>query len=432
MEAELARAEQQRVRALLLRHQLVELHAAAEERVAVVGVAREAGRKEIRGGERVGEHLHVDAALGDPGESLGAGHAGHEVGRDDFERVLGGVHHAAERLDQPVVAVFAEGFLRRVRVDGHVLAPAERLGVGEAGHERCALPDPVEIGLRCGADRGGCDLRAEFGQVGLAVAGERLDRQHNSAVPESVEDRLRLGGGRTDRHHVEVAEVVVVGGVEVVVADVAAADDRHPRVRDPRLVVHAARGAEETQQHFQSAPERVLPRPRRVEHPYFDVLVAVEREVGGDAAVRGEVVEEESHAHAAVGCLQHLVGEEMPGQVALPDVVHEIEAAAGGARHQDSRGEGVVAVRQHEKATLVGAPGKQRGRGAIERSVGGGNGQRGRGRAQRALRELAVGIDGGHRERGDNARDRQDDEQYAQGNPEPRRGCRQDRRPARH
>ena len=60
------------------------------------------------------------------------------------------------------------------------------------------------------------------------------------AVPVGVELAADLLDDGARQRDVEIGEVRLVGGTEILVADVAAADDRDAVVRDPRLVVHAA------------------------------------------------------------------------------------------------------------------------------------------------------------------------------------------------
>src|SRR3546814_15321693 len=61
------------------------------------------------------------------------------------------------------------------------------------------------------------------------------DRQRRIAVPERVEDRAGLHDLRPEQHHVQVAEVGVGGGVEVLLPDVAPAQHGDPAVGDPGL-----------------------------------------------------------------------------------------------------------------------------------------------------------------------------------------------------
>ena len=85
--------------------------------------------------------------------------------------------------------------------------------------------------------------------------------------------------------------------------------------------------------------------------------------------MRIDVVEENAHAHAAVGSLNDFIRQQPAGQIAVPDVVHQIEAASRAARRKPARGEGVEIRRKHGKAAFSRrARGKFR-RAAVERGL---------------------------------------------------------------
>ncbi len=90
------------------------------------------------------------------------------------------------------------------------------------------------------------DVGGEFGaQRGQAFAArasleQRCDRVGRRGIPELVEGTGNLADDRADRQDVQVAEGHLAGCLEVLVADVASAQDRHLIVGDECLVVHAA------------------------------------------------------------------------------------------------------------------------------------------------------------------------------------------------
>src|SRR3546814_3292265 len=87
------------------------------------------------------------------------------------------------------------------------------------------------VALRRIALRLGRHPRDRIGQLLRRSLAERGDRQCRLAVPERVEDRAGLHDLRPEQHHVQVAEVGVGGGVEVLLPDVAPAQHGDPAVR---------------------------------------------------------------------------------------------------------------------------------------------------------------------------------------------------------
>ncbi|MNP62250.1 hypothetical protein D3C76_1575100 [compost metagenome] len=95
--------------------------------------------------------------------------------------------------------------------------------------------------LLLGLLQGLLQAQAAVGQVlGRGAMGQELfDGFAQGAVPVLVEAVPQLFGDRADTEQVDVGEVQVGFGVEILVAQVAAADDGHAVVRQPQLVVHA-------------------------------------------------------------------------------------------------------------------------------------------------------------------------------------------------
>jgi len=138
--------------------------------------------------------------------------------------------------------------------------------------------------------------------------------------------------------------------MEVLVADVAAPHDRELRVRGEGLVVHAAVQALEVGDVAEGleAAVRVW-----VVETNLDVGMRVEH---GDDRVQpldAVVVDQQPHAHAALGGVPELLEQQEPGDVGVPDVVLHVEGALRRARERDPGGEGVPSLRERVDAALA-------------------------------------------------------------------------------
>ena len=93
---------------------------------------------------------------------------------------------------------------------------------------------------------GGGDLLAQAGQDGIEIGGaigaldDGCDRHGRGAVPVSVEYPRQIADNRPDRQHIQIAKIGDGVHAIVVVADIAAANDRRRIVGHHQLVVHAA------------------------------------------------------------------------------------------------------------------------------------------------------------------------------------------------
>src|SRR3546814_11734010 len=67
-----------------------------------------------------------------------------------------------------------------------------------------------------------------------------------------------------------------------------------------------------------------------------------------------QVVEQDAHAHPALGGLPCLVCQQAAGGIVVPDVVLQVEAAPGLARRQRARGERVEPVGDEEDPGPIG------------------------------------------------------------------------------
>ena len=187
-----------------------------------------------------------------------------------------------------------------------------------------------------------------------------------------------------------VMEVHRLGGVEISVADVPAADDGDPPIGDPRLVVHAARRPEGAKRELEPPAQAVRAVATRVEEPDLDVGMIVQGEIGGIVAARVDVVDEQAHADTAIGGGNDLFRQQFPGQVVEPIVVLQVEAAAGIAGGKRAHLEGLEIIGEKGEAALPGAICQKRRDRPVEcrRIVGDGQGM---GRlALRPARKTAV------------------------------------------
>ena len=164
-----------------------------------------------------------------------------------------------------------------------------------------------------------------------------------------------MAGDRPGAEQVDVGEIQLRLGVEVFVAEVAATDDGHAAVGQPELVVHAPVLPGQVQQAAESTGDAVAAAEmQRTEQADLDVRVGGQRGDLAVAAVAGGVVEQEADAHAAVGGLQQLHGEQPRAEAVVGDVVLQVEAALGVADQFGADGEGLVAVGQQTEAGLPG------------------------------------------------------------------------------
>jgi hypothetical protein len=181
----------------------------------------------------------------------------------------------------------------------------------------------VAHGLRIGRglgrlfDRGG--VRLQFFQfVGRSLPDDAFHRIGGIAAPVAVEVARHVADGGADGQHVHVPEQHAVGGAKVFVADIAAADDGGLVVGGERLVVHPAVQPVEVRQ----VTERLGPAQREgVVEPHLDVGMPVQRGQRPVQSRRAVVVQQEAHAHAAVGGLVQRLEQHDARHVVVPDVV---------------------------------------------------------------------------------------------------------------
>ena len=149
---------------------------------------------------------------------------------------------------------------------------------------------------------------------------------------------------------------------EVLVADVAPADDRRLAVGGERLVVHAAVRPGEVGQVTEPRGARITNGLKSRTSMSRVRIERGERRVEAGGVV---VVEQQPHAHAAVGRrAQRSSNSSVPDHVLVPDVVLDVERAFGGLGQPHARRERVARVGQRIHA---GQPGMRRHERAIAR-----------------------------------------------------------------
>ena len=162
-------------------------------------------------------------------------------------------------------------------------------------------------------------------------------------VPVQVEGSGNLPHHRPDGEDVEVRKVEVRLCLEVFVSDVAAADDRSLPIRDEGFVVHAPVHAFEIGNH---AEQPGIARSDGIEQPHFDIRMGIDQQQMLVVRVCTEIVDQQAHAHAAIGCAKQMFQQQAAGDVVVPDVVLHVQAALRGLGQHEACDEGIHAARQ--------------------------------------------------------------------------------------
>ena len=271
-----------------------------------------------------------------------------EIGRLGEQFLLQLGDPSADERDHDV-GLLAAGDRFRVVGDDPALRPHEIVAqLGALGRQLAEiLVDRVGV-----VGRG--DLLAQAGQDGIEIGGaigaldDGRDRHRRGAVPVSLEDPRQIADDRSDRQHVQIAEIGDGVHAVVVVADIAAADDRRRIVGDHQLVVHAAVEPAEVDKEVEPRPPPVA---GRVEQSDFDIGMGVE---GGFDRIAGLVVvgivDEEPHPDPAIGRLHHPVDDDPAGRIAVPDVVLHVETALGQVGQRQTDDEGLARLAQEAEA----------------------------------------------------------------------------------
>ena len=185
------------------------------------------------------------------------------------------------------------------------------------------------------------------------MEGKRRYRYGRFTVPVVVEDAVGLLHGGAGNQQIQVLEIHIGACAEVLLADVAATDDRDSAVGNPTLVVHAVVHAESALHQFQRARDAAAVAERVVEAD-FNVRVPVQRHHQRVLVLGVHVVKQDAHAHTALGGVVQRLGHQVADQVVVPDVVLQVQAAACVRGDHRACGEGIHAITEERHAGLSG------------------------------------------------------------------------------
>ncbi len=307
----------------------------------------------VVGGERVRQYAHVDPAIVERTKERDAAFAGNDVGVGDEQLFLRPVEYG-EHLAQHSLRHAVRRYL--------VVNQVARAGVQQRFEFR-EFPSPV---FRLDRERGqlfrvpvlllqfrpgsGCALR-------VRLRGELLRRRNPLAVPEIIEHAVRFPGDFADREHIEIMEVVVPVQAEVVIADVASADDRGTAVGNQQLVVHAGIQPLHLRDHLAAPRDQAAFFPG-IEETHLDVRVPLE--IGMELLLPGrhEVVHDQSNADAAMRGKDGALQDQAPGRVRIPEVGHDIERRDRGVDQRQPPCKRVVAEVEQVKTGVLGTTGR--------------------------------------------------------------------------
>ena len=177
-----------------------------------------------------------------------------------------------------------------------------------------------------------------------------LNTQGLAEVPEIVEIGRNLGGNRARREYIDIVELGVVPQAEVFRGQVASADDGKTAVHGEGLVVHAPVGAREIPRVIQ-----VLEPPASdgIEQAHLDIFMLVQHEQVDVFDAGENVVEQKTHAHAAIRRLQQLCRNQRADDIVLHQEVLQVDTFLGGVDQAQACTEGIAAVSQREKSRLT-------------------------------------------------------------------------------
>ena len=334
--------------------QLVQLDAVLQQRHAVARIA-DVHRRRIGAGEGVGQHAQRDAVRVQLAHHGHAARTGHEVGRDHDHLAAGPAGQADQVVGQRLL-----GAGRRVAA-GRGVADLAR-GVDQQAHRR-----PLERRQAAGLEVGGPGVADQVVAHLLGHrrierrgarrrrdprAGERLHRVGERVVPVAVERGRQRAHHRAGSQHIEVDEVARRAAQEVGVAEVAAAGDRDRVVGHQHLAVHAAVDARQLGERGQHARDgREASGRQGVVEPHLDPRHARERQQQWLLARGVEVVDQQPHAHAALGRGgAHALQQGTRRIIAAHEVVLQVQRALGAVDQRGQRVEGFGAVDQRPQA----------------------------------------------------------------------------------
>ena len=163
--------------------------------------------------------------------------------------------------------------------------------------------------------------------LGKAQGDKIANRLAQCAVPVLVEAVTQLFCHRAYAEQVDIGEIQLRLGIEILVAQIAPAHDRHAVIGQPELVVHAPVLARKVEQpphcpgHARAAPQL-----QRVEQADLDIGMGRKGCQHIVQAITGRVIEQDAHPHPAICRLEQLVDQHARTQPVVDDVVLQVEA----------------------------------------------------------------------------------------------------------
>ena len=173
---------------------------------------------------------------------------------------------------------------------------------------------------------------------------ERCERHGCTAVPVIVETARQLAHHRPDGEQVEVREVGLGAAVEVLVAEIASADDRDRVVGHPQLVVHAAVKPLGIAQELEQASDSGLAAGHEwIEQPRLDARNQGRRATYEIAICGMDIVEQDAHSYTAFGGRGYALQQQVGRAVVADAVVLQVERPFGGIGERGPRLQGLRA-----------------------------------------------------------------------------------------
>ena len=177
---------------------------------------------------------------------------------------------------------------------------------------------------------------------------DRLNRNHLGRVPEFVEYAGQMLHDGTHGHHIVVTELRIRVDLKVLIADVAAADERDRIVGHQELIMHPIVEPVLVEQEFCAAHNPVVsPVSERIEHADLDALLRRQR---GDLFIAGDgfsVIQDDPDADAPVGGPQQRRRDDESRLVSAENVVLQVQRMPSRIDQLDACQQTIQARREH-------------------------------------------------------------------------------------
>ncbi len=220
------------------------MHAVLQQRAAIRRIAAVHGRY-VGGLQRIGQQADVDPGVCLAGQEHQPRLRRHEVGRDQNQLVLYAFELGQQLRGQQQMRV---GFPSGQNLAGgvphdfagrpdHLASPDAQLGVRLVAHK------PVIQRWVCLSrfDQLGIQALACLAEIlASETAIELADRPTQRAVPVLIKAVPQLPSHGAGTEQVDVGEIQVGLGIEILIAHIAPANDAHGVIGEPQLVVHAS------------------------------------------------------------------------------------------------------------------------------------------------------------------------------------------------